>query len=1516
MHTILNPSATCVPQGRPLKSVRKIIKEEYCGFDTNNLGELETFLCSCGDFLVNTNNEIVRQNAEVWADKWEKHEEWYRSQAQEIIDKTFSDLKENPESKTLKFMDIPCLEMGIKEKSNLAYDIISMWNTHDRQDSHIIIGISSSKDYQDRLKGLPIDEQEKLTDLFFQELFNETAPRLTKRPEFQFVKTCHRDLHFGVIIVYNSEGKLAAFRPGSSSILHRMGTENVRTDIKSDAQYKWFGSIHSSGNQSKINSQTQPKVHKANSGAVEAMPRGQNVKIPISCEQKRIQDENMKTFDVKMGSFISKYKYCLITNCSNNESDDLLGVLGRIKWFKVFDFDLESRSGRGGVLSECEEVVKESQTLVITTWKNKERLTEGEDSLDVMKMESNSKNENQLEWFFPRGNMNSREALIKGGVKEWYKKTKDAIEQRCEDINNCYGSFPVFVLVLWYCTEPCASYLKKLLKKLECIVETVVLCHDESLVDEDKTEIAKWIEEDELADFEFSVIDGLPLSSICTHLADKFKSQSQSSSGNYTLPSSQVADVSISVEDFQVLDACLEVLYSQIPYTDTEEDATRTKLDRFFRGSSLPWNVIRYHQYDVQRDKQHMIVSHITQCISENEKVLLEILHRPGSGGSTLAKRVLWEISQTKKAVCVELKVRTLAMYQITESIVKLWRLTDLPIVALIDSDVANPKPKELLNSVHGARVIILHVKRYTGRRDVKMKEKIKQGKFLLEGEVSVQEAEQIANKLLEHGEDMSKQRKKGLRKLVEEVKQKTSHRLYEFGLTAYGEKYEGLTNYVAGNFKYMREEGLNWWQCIVAYLALVYYYGNVSIPAYLFCHLKLLDKKRVGENGTFYDHLPAGAQEFIVIDNASEFEKWKITYHEVAKEILEQVLHKPPLQRSQNPSLTVEARNKLADFVCKFIEDISCVKNYKTHVVSLDIMNIVFKTVIHREDMDNQNTIAKKKMSDLITDIPDFQPQTEKLKVLRKLTDCFKTDASVWAQRGRYTAMFSHSQDDNIWARKFFQKAVSLRQEQIENSGNDWDNMFSQIYHMYGQFLKEIVKSLFHDKKFEVDDMKPDGAFHKTMDEAVSIAQEAVEKFVNSRKYKPPGFEDTYGYVGEIQVHLSVMEAIKTHYKPNGLPGYLAIDFSPRNVRFVRYCLAECDTLIWECQETVHAGKVDEKFWNVDNRYREILHGAEAALACWKGDVNSPQNCRSRIAFIKRKGNKTGRHSVDDVGEEDLEVICHLLEFNLNHPDEDKQHADMDMVEWLQVIRHKLFPEDKSVEKVLLEVKKLADRFRSSRAGARAKFYQFILYVMLGLGIRHKSGKISQAQPGYLDQAYNLKESLRETQQLYKYLRQKREWLGKGNDENTIGIKTLVMDKTLPRQNKSDYYSEVEVKKYLQIRSGIIDTINTTRTSGYIDIDDGWTGSGGLGKPKQLKAYFVTKYAKGNLLIGNRVEFHVVFDTTHFIQAFNVEESLQIKCARCSKEHYHSSLSFEDQKVLWCSKCEIPLRYPKVGLS
>lgn len=177
-------------------------------------------------------------------------------------------------------------------------------------------------------------------------------------------------------------------------------------------------------------------------------------------------------------------------------------------------------------------------------------------------------------------------------------------------------------------------------------------------------------------------------------------------------------------------------------------------------------------------------------------------------------------------------------------------------------------------------------------------------------------------------------------------------------------------------------------------------------------------------------EDLPEPVSQFVVFDkNESKTNSIRVCHYLVAKEILEQVLGNGSEQRSTK--LSVSAKTNLKDICEQFIEYAS----RKCSQKSGNIVYILTRIFIFRDNKDmgeNAEQIRKKPvLSRLVLDIHSKGPFfTERLLVLKKLTEAFANDQNFHAHLGRFYAYCRPNEDDE--AEKCLQRATAICEKQI----------------------------------------------------------------------------------------------------------------------------------------------------------------------------------------------------------------------------------------------------------------------------------------------------------------------------------------------------------------------------------------------------------------------------------------------------------------------------------------------------
>ena len=476
----------------------------------------------------------------------------------------------------------------------------------------------------------------------------------------------------------------------------------------------------------------------------------------------------------------------------------------------------------------------------------------------------------------------------------------------------------------------------------------------------------------------------IEIESVCLGIMQKMKAEKPAKL-NLSLPTADGNnDLSLSEKDAAWLLEDLDVLYIDNPFTvgDTDETEVQEAIDAFYRGVPLHWH-IRYEctsgQVDIERDKMISLKKTLETHLNSFKTVLITLYHSPGSSGTTLAQSILWKFHTTYP--CVHLKLRSVTN---TDELIRrmdfINKKTQLPVIMLIDGE---EESKVLYLSKRLQYAIIIYVKRYP----YKIKNDVNGSKLFLEGCVSPAEAAKLSAKF---GENCDEEKKRELEKLSQDVQnKKQDHHLYEFGLTRFHHEFHGIVSFVEGYLQLDQNpsEKLLPWQTCLGYLALIYFYGQASVPCQFFAKLM---NKAPNYNMSFED-FPHQFTQFVTFDtNKGKKDYIRICHYLVAKEILEQILSRhSDLKNTRTDCLGIAASRNLSKFCIEFIEYAGGRKT-RTATQMSTVKFILTKTFIFREDSQEFDTEDQKRkrplLSKLLMDIPSDQPLfTERLNVLEK---------------------------------------------------------------------------------------------------------------------------------------------------------------------------------------------------------------------------------------------------------------------------------------------------------------------------------------------------------------------------------------------------------------------------------------------------------------------------------------------------------------------------------------------------
>ena len=1390
---------------------------------------------------------------------------------------------------------VPCIDVYKQNRLKFTLDIVSMWNTPQRTSSFIVLGVEEGCELPHKLISL----QDDVDDDFFQSLFEKEI--FTFRPVFTYHNVKYLDGIFGFFEIQSSYGfgqpciaTKGAIKDDTvikeDELWFRHGTINAvckHKDLNTVSVYQWFAGTGISLSKSGTSSQHSKETHLKNAGtSTNEFEETKGSSRKSACNTFDYFWEQVQSFQ--------KGRFVLISGDVQNKHRGL-EALSLIPWIAVYDFDIHSASD--GLLNATKDSIERKRSLHITTWNEPAQCL----------------SEQATCWCFMRGRReisDSRTDGKKGHIEDamtWFKMTRRGIQDNCEQLASFSEDYTVITIVLiWPENEKLVPTFQKFICRLnEClnIIPKIVVIMTKEPTSESARSRFTIFREDYLDSI---VVCELDIETVCLGIMSKLAIGNPQKHA-FSLPTADSKnDLSLSDKDAAWLKEDLDVLYIDNPYSTGEKDEKELQeaVEAFYRGVPLHWR-IRYEcpsdQADIERDKMKQLEITVKRLVENFKTVVITLYHQPGSGGTTLAQSVLWKFHG--KYPCVHLKLRSATnIDELSRRVAFLNKKTQLPVIMLIDGE---EESKVLYLSKRLQYAILLYVKRYP----YKIQNDTNGSKVFLEGLVSATEASKL---LVKFGENCDDVKKKALERLNEDVqKQKQEHHLYEFGLTRFQLEFHGIVSFVQGYLQLDEnptDELLPWQKCL-GFLALVYYYGQASVPCQFFA--KLMNK--LPNYSLALEDFPHQFTQFVTFDrNQGKKDHIRICHYIVAKEILEQILSRHSKYKcTRTDTLGIVASRKLSRFAIDFI-DYSGGKKTKSSSQTSTIKFILTKTFIFREDRileDNEDQKRKRPLlSKLLTDIPSDQPLfTERLRVLEKLTSSFPDDPNFLAHLGRFYAFCRP--DDDALAEKYSKKAVDLCQKQVEgvplHCVDDCMRLtLMHVYHMYAHIKrKAISRYTGWSEKDKAQIRTKADQFIERLEELASLADTACLYYQKSREATPETHcAYFHAYTDEIKVRLQICEFVrKQTRKQSGdetIQRFFESD-SSRNVKtFIKRSVHVIESLIMECYMDFELLNEEIQFLQHLVMWYNSMFQEKAIKIDTQGETDDDDISHRclQIALIKLKyGTRSTFGNIQNVTDkDDVNTIVQLLEEIFDQTQRyglkstyGRHELERDFRDWIYAIRHDCFHKVYDIESVLGTLQLWQDKTNSPLS----RYYIFIMKSLLGFGSEDEQGKTE-----CLMEAETCREELIKMKRLIIRPKYPREWLGRHGK----GIKRLLYGKRFI--GNSSLTSENEaVGTHLQpsalaVCKGTILSPNTNRIGSYIEFDLG---------VNTVRVFYLPKMAKleGSRYVGHRVEFNLAFSLEHGYEAYNVALLRSYGCPNCSARLEFTS----DTTELYC-KCGTPV--------
>lgn len=430
------------------------------------------------------------------------------------------------------------------------------------------------------------------------------------------------------------------------------------------------------------------------------------------------------------------------------------------------------------------------------------------------------------------------------------------------------------------------------------------------------------------------------------------------------------------------------------------DDVINQKGREFLMGGVIDFDVIASSKFCIERDVMKGAKEYIQKnFLREGKSGIVPIYHPPGTGGTTLARMLLWELRYD--AICIMLKEREHELKSVEESIKLLHGKTKMPVVLVIDGR-STPNAETILNSCRYEHLVILHSQRR-----------------FQEPECSESNPRAVR---------LSKEMTEGERRLFEikfpELAKKLGSRLkYMIICEAYVTDALSHVHDSPDIWKHVQRvlaESPPAINTLLTYLYLAYYYGHCGIPRVLLTPL-LHGEDNLDKYGNLILEDQFGALRLCHYRMARCIRTWKVEKDEI------------PLGK------------KICNIVIDFIQLIKSLGSEvdKTDLpVSIDeLLSRIFIEKDYQHCMDFEGNC----MSYLLEETGSREDQ--KL-ILEELVKCCPGNGEFHAHLGRLHAL----RGDFIQASQSFEKA--------RNSGANNDNaVLHRILNMNGNFVRFQIK-------------------------------------------------------------------------------------------------------------------------------------------------------------------------------------------------------------------------------------------------------------------------------------------------------------------------------------------------------------------------------------------------------------------------------------------------------------------------
>ncbi|TAH30884.1 MAG: hypothetical protein EAZ06_01725 [Cytophagales bacterium] len=502
----------------------------------------------------------------------------------------------------------------------------------------------------------------------------------------------------------------------------------------------------------------------------------------------------------------------------------------------------------------------------------------------------------------------------------------------------------------------------------------------------------------------------------------------------------------------------------------------------FYQGRTITWQELD-NRFDIDRNITKDLIKAIKNSLEKRvESDIYYLTHYAGVGGSTVARRIAFEIYNDFPILFLNETISNYGETQLVEILIKIFQTTELPTLVVVDNSNITRQQIETLEGVTGnrlAKTVFLFVEStFSEPRQEK-------NKFYIPNILDKKEA----NRFVEKFSKEYPNKEKDFHFILTENNINTINPFY-FGLIANEDEYITIDNYVQKRLHAINDNEKD----LLSLLAFcqIYAKGKLrEVPHFVISKFLGIDEeyirlKKHTQNNKIHDLI-------IETDNLS----WKIIHPIIALTILKQLIGIIDIG-----NLDAYA---LKDFAIRLIKSLRAISDNRNE----EVLELLHNLFILRGDEDNNseseesnadfsdNLYNKKLFSKFINDL---EYNNNRIEIFETLTTEFpEENAHFW---GHFSRLYSINKDfDN--AIKTINNALQINDDFI-------------FYHIKGMCYRTELY-LLKDKCWGIKDEA-----QKNAEQIRAYFEKASEAFEITRNVAP---QKEHGYIAFIQMAMQMIE-------------------------------------------------------------------------------------------------------------------------------------------------------------------------------------------------------------------------------------------------------------------------------------------------------------------------------------------------------------------------------------------------------